>query len=83
MKNTINLIVTDKEKGQRIDSFITYKQISLSRTRVKRLILNKKLKLNNSILISGIKGIGKLFLITKSLNLGEIQCLLIKFQEET
>jgi len=50
MKNTINLIVTDKEKGQRIDSFITYKQISLSRTRVKRLILNKKLKLNNSIL---------------------------------
>ena len=50
MKNTINLIVTDKEKGQRIDSFITYKEKNLSRTRIKRLILNKKLKLNNSIL---------------------------------
>ena len=49
MKNTINLIVTDEEKGQRIDSFITYKETSLSRTRVKRLILNKKLKLNNLI----------------------------------
>jgi len=50
MKNIINLIVTDEEKGQRIDSFITIKENSLSRTRVKNLILKKKLKLNNLIL---------------------------------
>ena len=50
MKNIINLIVTNEEKGQRIDSFITAKENSLSRTRVKSLILKKKLKLNNLIL---------------------------------
>ena len=50
MKNTINLIVKHEEKGQRIDSFITIKENSLSRTRVKNLILNKKLKLNNLIM---------------------------------
>tara|TARA_Y100000590_G_C15562374_1_gene955280 strand:- start:191 stop:1171 length:981 start_codon:yes stop_codon:yes gene_type:complete len=50
MKNIINLIVTDNEKDQRIDSFITFKENSLSRTRVKNLILKKKLKLNNTIL---------------------------------
>ena len=42
MKNIINLIVADEEKGQRIDSFITIKENSLSRTRVKNLILKKK-----------------------------------------
>ena len=50
MKNIINLIVADQEKGQRIDSFIAIKENSLSRTRVKDLILKKKLKLNNLIL---------------------------------
>ena len=50
MKNIINLIVADEEKGQRIDSFITIKENGLSRTRVKNLILKKKLKLNNLIL---------------------------------
>ena len=50
MKNIINLIVADQEKGQRIDSFIAIKENSLSRTRVKNLILKKKLKLNNLIL---------------------------------
>ena len=47
MKNIINLIVVDEEKGQRIDSFVSIKENSLSRTRVKNLILKKKLKLNN------------------------------------
>ena len=47
MKNIINLIVVDEEKGQRIDSFVAIKENSLSRTRVKNLILKKKLKLNN------------------------------------
>ena len=57
MKNIINLIVKHEEKGQRIDSFITIKENSLSRTRVKNLILNKKLKLNNLILESPSKKI--------------------------
>ena len=42
MKNIINLIVKDEEKGLRIDSFISMKKNSLSRTRVKNLILKKK-----------------------------------------
>ena len=57
MKNIINLIVKHEEKGQRIDSFITIKENSLSRTRVKNLILNKKLKLNNLIMESPSKKI--------------------------
>tara|TARA_Y100000816_G_scaffold119794_1_gene84074 strand:- start:41 stop:175 length:135 start_codon:yes stop_codon:yes gene_type:complete len=44
MKNIINLIVTEKEKNQRIDQFITSKESQLSRTRVKNLILKKKLE---------------------------------------
>ncbi len=59
MKNIINLIVNDKEKGQRIDSFVTNKEKYLSRTRVKRLILKKKLKLNNVILEDPSKRINK------------------------
>ena len=46
MKNTINLIVKDDEKGQRVDQFISNKEKNLSRTRIKNLILNKKLKIN-------------------------------------
>ena len=50
MKNIINLIVKKEDKGIRIDSYITKKKKELSRTRVKNLILNKKLKLNKKIL---------------------------------
>ena len=50
MKNIINLIVANEEKNQRIDSFIAVKENSLSRTRIKNLILKKKLKLNNLII---------------------------------
>ena len=50
MKNIINLIVSNEEKDQRIDSFIAFKENSLSRTRIKNLILNKKLKLNKLII---------------------------------
>ena len=49
MKNIINLIVEDKEKGQRIDSFVSFKESNLSRTRVKNLILKKNLKINDLI----------------------------------
>tara|TARA_B100000700_G_scaffold313849_1_gene399515 strand:+ start:533 stop:1513 length:981 start_codon:yes stop_codon:yes gene_type:complete len=50
MKNIINFIVKEEGKGQRIDFFISNKESNLSRTRIKNLIINKKLKLNNSIL---------------------------------
>ena len=52
MKNIINIIVKDAENGKRIDSFISKKEKMLSRTRVKNLILQKNLKLNNSIITS-------------------------------
>ena len=46
MKNTINLIVKVNENDQRVDQFISNKEKDLSRTRIKNLILNKKLKIN-------------------------------------
>ena len=46
MKNIINLIVKDDENNQRVDQFISNKEKYLSRTRIKNLILNKKLKIN-------------------------------------
>jgi len=55
MKKIINLLVRSEENNQRIDVFINKKESSLSRTRIKNLILNKKLKLNSKILISPAK----------------------------
>ena len=49
MKNIINLIVTTKEQGQRIDQYISNNEKDLSRTRIKNLILKKKLKINELI----------------------------------
>jgi len=46
MKNIINLIVKDDENGLRVDQFISNKEKDISRTRIKNLILNKKLKIN-------------------------------------
>jgi len=59
MKNIINLIVKNEDKGLRIDTFITKKQKELSRTRIKNLILKKKLKLNNKILEDPSKKVSK------------------------
>jgi len=50
MEKKINLIVEDKDKNLRVDVFINKKENEISRTRIKNLILNKKLKLNNNIL---------------------------------
>ena len=47
MKNIINLIVKNEDKLERVDVFINKKHNLLSRTRVKNLILKKKLKINN------------------------------------
>ena len=49
MKNIINLIVKENEASQRVDRYITDKKKDLSRTRVKNLIINKKLKINGII----------------------------------
>ena len=59
MKNIINLIVTDKEKNQRIDQFITNKKVQLSRTRIKNLILKKKLRINEKIIESPSKKVNQ------------------------
>ena len=48
MKNIINLIVKDDENGLRVDQFISNKEKDISRTRIKNLILNKKLKINKN-----------------------------------
>ena len=55
MKNIINLIVKDDDKNQRVDVFINKKEISLSRTRIKNLILKKKLIFNDKVLVDPSK----------------------------
>ncbi len=49
MKNTIKLIVENKDKNLRVDVFINKKEKLLSRTRIKNLILKKNLKVNGVI----------------------------------
>ena len=55
MKKKINLIVKDADKNLRVDIFINKKENKISRTRIKNLILDKKLKLNNQINIDPSK----------------------------
>ena len=55
MNKTINLFVKEEENNQRVDAVRNNKEKSLSRTRIKNLILKKNLKLNNQILISPSK----------------------------
>jgi len=55
MNKNINLLVKPEETNQRVDTFINNREKSLSRTRIKNLILKKNLKLNNQILISPSK----------------------------
>ena len=50
MKNIIKLIVNESQNATRIDLFITKARKDLSRTRVKKLILNENLKINNLII---------------------------------
>ena len=55
MKNIIKLIVNENEINLRVDVFINKQDGSLSRTRIKNLILKEKLKINNSIIINPSK----------------------------
>ncbi len=50
MEKKINLIVKAIDKNLRVDVFINKKENEISRTRIKNLILNKKLKLNDKTL---------------------------------
>ena len=50
MRKKINLIVKDEDKNLRVDVFINKKENEISRTRVKNLILNQNLRLNNEII---------------------------------
>ncbi len=57
MKNIINLIVKNSESNQRVDQFLAYREKKLSRTRIKNLILKKKMEVNNLLVISPSKKI--------------------------
>ena len=59
MQNKINYIVDVEDKNLRIDIFINKKNIELSRTRVKNLILNNNVMLNGSTLIDPSKKIAE------------------------
>ena len=59
MKKKINLIVKENDKNLRVDVFIHKKENIISRTRIKKLILDKRLKLNNKIIIDPSKKISK------------------------
>ena len=56
MKNIIKLIAKNEDKNLRIDSFLAKKK-DLSRTRIKNLILKKKLKINGKVIESPSKKI--------------------------
>ena len=49
MKNIINFIVKEDDNNKRVDIILASHDKSLSRTRVKNLILNSKLKINERI----------------------------------
>ena len=59
MQNKINYIVDFEDKNLRIDIFINKKNIELSRTRIKNLILNSNVMLNGSTLIDPSKKISE------------------------
>ena len=59
MKNIINLIVEENSDKKRIDTFIFEKCTELSRTRIKKLILNKKLRIDGKIINAPSKKIRK------------------------
>ena len=50
MKKKINLIVNEENKDFRVDVFINKNENDISRTRVKNLILNGKLRINKKII---------------------------------
>ena len=47
MKNFINFIIKEDDNNKRVDMILANHDKSLSRTRVKNLILDSKLKIND------------------------------------
>ena len=59
MEKKINLIVKTLDRNLRVDVFINKKENEISRTRVKNLILDKKLKINNTIITDPSKKVSE------------------------
>ncbi len=59
MEKKIKLIVKEEDKKCRVDIFINKRENEVSRNRIKNLILNKKLKINNKIITDPSKKITK------------------------
>jgi len=55
MKKNISFIVKESENNLRVDILINKREVSISRTRIKNLILKKKLELNGEIINSPSK----------------------------
>ena len=73
MEKNIKFIVSESEKNLRVDVLINKKDRLLSRTRIKNLILNEKLKINNKVIKSPSKKVGA----------GDILSLLIPEPDKT
>ena len=73
MKKKINLIVEKNDKNLRVDVFINKIEKSISRTRIKNLILQKNLSLNNKIITDP----------SKKVSLGDILNLTIPEPKKT
>ena len=52
MEKKINLTVDKSENELRVDIFIKKREDIISRTRIKNLILDNKLKINNKVITS-------------------------------
>ena len=64
MEKKINLTAKDRDNKTRVDIFINKNQKDISRSRIKNLILNEKLKINNKIILDPAKKINSNDLIT-------------------
>ena len=62
MEKKINLIVGKTENELRVDIFIKKRENIISRTRIKNLILDNKLRINNKVITDPSK---KVFLVMK------------------
>jgi len=59
MENNINLIFADNTTKERVDQFLAKKYHNLSRSKIKNLIINKNLKINNKVVLDPSKKIIK------------------------
>ncbi len=59
MENNINLIFADNTTKERVDQFLAKKYHNLSRSKIKNLIINKNLKINNKVILDPSKKIIK------------------------